>query len=178
MSAATFFLASMSIDLRAASTSVYDATQRNYALPPNVYYDVKARLYVAYVPKEIMSKRDWMDEEIEMGRSVLTCKSQQHQRVHLPSYERPNKNTRLAGSDDFELDPTSSCLSGTTSRNISKASAEVGDVRLTAESLSRHFLSKQVVVLFLAMEHGDNDEQIRGVDTSTLKSSCWRTCEG
>ncbi|EFJ04677.1 hypothetical protein SELMODRAFT_449344 [Selaginella moellendorffii] len=44
MSAATFFLASVSIDLRAASTSVYDATQRNYALPPNVYYDVKARL--------------------------------------------------------------------------------------------------------------------------------------
>ncbi|EFJ30288.1 hypothetical protein SELMODRAFT_410060 [Selaginella moellendorffii] len=63
-----------------------------------------------------------------------------------------------------------------------QGSAEVGDVRLTAESLSRHFLSKQVVVLFLAMEQsandGDNDEQIRGVDTSTLKSCCWRTCEG
>ncbi|EFJ29994.1 hypothetical protein SELMODRAFT_410057 [Selaginella moellendorffii] len=99
----------------------------------------------------------------------------------VPLYERPNKNTQLAGSDDFELDPTRDDLFKTFRKRL-KGSAEVGDVRLTAKSLSRHFLSKQVAVVFLAMEQstndGDNDEQMRGVDTSTLKSSCWRTCEG
>ncbi|EFJ26292.1 hypothetical protein SELMODRAFT_98278 [Selaginella moellendorffii] len=175
--------------LCAALTNVYDAMiklERNYDLPPvskvvliNPWFNLFFTL-----PKEIMSKRDWTDEEIGM---VVRCLRANLSNIKecmaflLPLYERPKKITRfwihysvtalafvvisgwigkhsrLAGSDDLDNwirqgaeaikdfyqehveEPLLSIRDDLfeTFRKRHQGSAEVGDVRLTAASLSR-----------------------------------------